>query len=143
VVTGSRFLNIMAVCDPNEVLAAGECLACLTDHQLLVFIAVTRCQTLQVLDPMATCDPNETLAENPCMACLTDSQLLRFIAQKDCDIESEIGGGVGGGQQVYVNSGDPNGVITHNATTPAYCLDTLNNVAWWKTDGIASDTGWY
>ena len=53
------------------------------------------------------------------------------------------GGGGGAGQQVYVNAGDPNGVVTHNATTPAYCLDTLNNVAWWKTDGIASDTGWY
>lgn len=91
---------------------------------------------------MAVCDPNETLAENPCMGCLDDHQLLRFIAQKDCDIEA-AGGVGGGGQQVYVFAGDPNGNVTHNATTPAISIDTVNNVEWWKTDGIASNTGWY
>jgi hypothetical protein len=63
-----------------------------------------------------------------------------LIVQLLCDING--GGGVGGGQQVYVNAGDPNGVVLHNATTPALCIDTSNNIVWTKTDGVASNTGW-
>lgn len=63
-----------------------------------------------------------------------------IIVQLLCDISS--GGGVGGGQQVYTNAGDPNGVVTHNDTTPALCIDTSNNIVWSKTDGVASNTGW-
>lgn len=90
---------------------------------------------------MAVCDPNEVLAENPCLGCLDDHQLLQFIAQTDCDIE-DAGGVGGGGTQVYTFAGDPNGNVTHNATTAAICIDTLNSIIWTKTDGIASDTGW-
>lgn len=132
----------MATCVPNEVLSDGKCFGCLTTRQLLVIIATLRCQTLQVLDPMATCDVDTLLAEGACFGCLTDYQLLQAIAQLDCNVLDAIGGGVGGGQQVYTNAGDPNGVVTHNATTPALCIDTLNNIVWSKTDGVASDTGW-
>jgi hypothetical protein len=45
-------------------------------------------------------------------------------------------------QQVYINAGSPNGVITVNTTLPCICLDTTNNVTWQKTDGLVTNTGW-
>lgn len=133
----------MATCVPNEVLAEGACFDCLDPWQLEVAKAVLLCRILQASDPMASCDINDLLSEGACFNCLAPAQMQVVQSQLLCNIEANGGGGGGGGQQVYVNSGDPNGVVTHNATTPAYCLDTLNNVAWWKTDGVASDTGWY
>lgn len=81
-------------------------------------------------------------------------QLAVDVTEPDLYIKTTIAGTltgwivVGGvsagpaGQQVYTNAGEPNGVVTHAATTPAMCIDTTNNVIWLKTDGVASSTGW-
>lgn len=52
------------------------------------------------------------------------------------------GGGGGGVQQVFVNAGDPNGVVSSGTTEPCLCIDTTNGIMWAKTDGINSNTGW-
>jgi len=66
-----------------------------------------------------------------------------IIYQKQGDVWVVIGGGGGGGaQQVYVNSGNPNGVVTPTTTLPCLCIDTLNAVIWQKSDGLLTNTGW-
>jgi len=50
-------------------------------------------------------------------------------------------GDVSGISGVYSNAGDPNGVVTATAI-PAICLDTTNNVIWWKTVGEGTNTNW-
>lgn len=66
-----------------------------------------------------------------------------LVLQLLCEIKDNGGGGGGGNQQVFANLGDPNGIVAVSHTDPAICLDFQNMVEWWKTDGIASDTGWY
>lgn len=75
----------MAVCDLTLVPAA-QCLACLTNNQLLAIIA---CQVATAND--MSCNPRELMAQAQCLTCLTDNQLLAIIA---CN---GAGGGGGGG----------------------------------------------
>lgn len=50
--------------------------------------------------------------------------------------------GSSGAQQVYDFAGNPNGNVLVNTTLTCYCIDTLNSIAWVKTDHIISNTGW-
>lgn len=64
------------------------------------------------------------------------------IIESTASGEGSGGSGSGAGTiSIYQYAGDPNGVVT--AAPPALCLDTLNHIQWWKTDGVTSNTGWY
>lgn len=48
-----------------------------------------------------------------------------------------------GVQQFFVWPGDPNGHVTTYSTAGAFCIDTVNNITWIKSDGVISNTGWH
>lgn len=71
----------MATCDPQALLEAGKCFACLTEKQLdVVTVELIR----QWGDSEST--PEELLASGKCFDCLTTQQLEIAQAQLLCNI---------------------------------------------------------
>lgn len=45
------------------------------------------------------------------------------------------------GQQVFTSDGDPNGEV-EAGPRPAICMDTTNNIEWWRTVTERGDEDW-
>lgn len=74
----------MATCDPQDLLDASKCFACLTPHQLQVIAVTLLCK--EVYHDMASCDPQELLSASKCFECLTPGQLAVISVQLLCEI---------------------------------------------------------
>lgn len=80
-------------CEPQDLLNASKCFACLNPYQLELVKASLLCQILQASDPMATCDPAELLDAAKCFACLHPGQLQLIQTELLCEILQAGGGG--------------------------------------------------
>lgn len=95
----------MATCDPQELLDAAGCFACLVPQQLDVLRTKLLCDLLQQLNPMATCDPQSLMDSAACLACLTPNDHQIIQTQLLCELVEA--GGVGGRTCVVCGNTDP------------------------------------
>lgn len=75
------------------------------------------------------------------VAVMSAATVLNFIG--DNVTVTDAGGGqadITPLRNVFSNAGDPNGIVS--ATGPALCMDTTNNIIWWKTTSGTSNAQW-
>lgn len=117
--------------------ATNPCFNALTSGQQLAAIWSLLVEILKVYDPMADPNPLEG-AEVPCFHVLTSGQQLSTIWHMLGQIRDEIPWVVGSAN--YGGNGDPNGVVTANASSVYVQWDSPGTI-WLKVvDG--GNTGW-
>lgn len=73
-------------CDPQELVDAGKCFACLDRTQSWQAMLALLCSILQNSNPMATCDVQELLAAGKCFDCLDEHQKGIVALELACEI---------------------------------------------------------
>lgn len=133
-----------AICDIEDTQAWGR-----YGHKLIMAMRIILwCDLIGGANCSGANDVVSLASRAYCLAHLSESQLEGMEIQLMCQILSTgvVGPpgppGPGGVQQLYVNAGDPNGVIFHNSALPAQCIDTVNHITWARFVEFPGNSDW-